>query len=1047
MQGPYPALFPLGGANAIPTFLEWESVMSFFNFSVRAILGVALVLGLVSGASAQARATGGAINGVVKDSTGAVIGGAAVTIRNTETGVTRELTANAEGEFRAPALDAGNYEIVVNANGFAAQNRRVILQIGQTATVEVQLSAGGATDETVVVTDSSTVVEVSRTQQATTINQRAVKDLPVNGRNFLDFIRLTPGINTDPRGGDYSAGGLRGTFNSLLIDGSNNDNTFFGQTLGRTGVRAPYQFSQSSVKEFQVNVSSFAAEFGRAGGAVVNVITKSGTNEFHGEAFEFFRDRSLNANQAFLKANNRPRPPFRVNQFGGSIGGPVIKNKLFFFFAYDGQRRNDPVVVLPVGGIPAVSPTFPQAVRDRLVALTAPYQQGFNQNVYMGKVDWQINDANRLSVRYNRQLFTGTNLENGGQIRAESATGDTIATTDTVNAQITTIITPNLINEGRFLFSRDQQLGTANSTDPETTILVPGSSTASFVFGRNFFSPRETTEKRGQLIEALTYVRGNHTYKMGFDFIFNRILNFFPGTFGGRYTFASYDAFAANAPGGPGVVYQQAFAGVGTNGPRSFPHSNEYAFFVQDSWNIHPRLNLYYGLRYDAQAKNPPPLTNNNANLIAFGIRTGGLRQDYNNWAPRVGFAWNVFGDNKTVVRGGYGIYYGRTPSIITGTAHTQNGISVQTVTFNAAQFPAAGLTYPNVFSSFPSAGTVPPLELFFFSPNYVDPMVHQASFGVERELFKDWSLSVNYLMTRGIRLSRTRDINLPTPTLTTYNIRQSNGSSILATDPLIGTVQLPRFTAARPVTGFGRLFQFESTGDSIYHALAMQMTKRFSHNFQLLLSYTWSKAIDNRPDQTVVTAGDTSRNVQNSFNINDERAESDINVPHRFVFSGVWDLNYFKGVQNPVLRYILSNWSLSGIQTVASGQNYSAFAGGDVNNDGTGATDRAPVIGANFTFGRNTFRRPVFASTDFRITRAFPIRDRYRVEFVGEFFNAFNRFNVNNINTNLFRFSNNVGGTPTFGTLAPNAALTFGAVNGNGFDPRVVQLAAKFVF
>ncbi|MCS7078770.1 MAG: TonB-dependent receptor [Chloracidobacterium sp.] len=1001
----------------------------------------------------QANVTGGALSGTVKDASGAVIGNAVVKVKNVETGLTRETTTGEDGTFRVPALAAGAYDITVTATGFTELTRRATVLIGQTAGVEITLSAGDISETVNVTADSASIVETARTQQSTTVNERAVKDLPVNGRNFLDFIRLTPGINVDPRAGDYSAGGLRGTFNSLLIDGADNNNTFFGQTLGRTGVRAPYQFSQSSVKEFQVNTNSYAAEFGRAGGALVNVITKSGTNEFHGEGFYFFRDNALNATDGFIRSLPPPRnrkPDLRVQQFGGSIGGPVRKDKLFFFFTYDGQRRNDPIVVAPLVPIPtSFSPAVPADVAQRTIAFlnaqTAPYQVGFNQDVYMGKVDWQINSDNRLSVRYNRQLFKGKNQENPGQIRSVSATGNSNSTTDTVTGQITTILTPNLINEGRFGFSRDQQLGTANSNSPETIINSPAGNT--LVFGRNNFSPRETTERRFQVTNTLTYVRGRHTYKAGFDFIFNRIFNFFPGFFGGSYVFNSYEDFALRRPSGAGataIVYQQAFAGPNTNGPRSYPNTSEYGWFVQDDWNITNRFKLYYGLRYDAQVKDEPPVLNDDPRLLALGVRTQGLKQDLNNFAPRVGFAWNILGDGKTVLRGGYGIFYARTPSIVTGTAHTQNGLSVRTLQFTQAQLATTGLTYPNTFASPPAGVTPPALQLFFFASGYVDPMVHQASLGIERELTRDLSLSVSYLFTRGIRLTRTRDINLRQPIPIPVNIVGGNpviipryviapGSNVTARPTNLLPVPPPPSTNV----SYGRLFQFENTGDSVYHALAVQATKRFSQNFQFLLAYTWSTAIDNRPDQTIVTAGggDTSRLVADPLNIRTERGRADVDIPHRFVLSYVWELAYARNLQNRPARLLLDGFQFSGIVTATSGSPFSALAGGDLNGDGTPGNDRAPFI------GRNTFRRKAFASFDLRLTRTIPITERYRVELIAEAFNLFNRFNQAAVQTNQFAFGT-PGGVPT---LTPRA--DFRAVNGPGVAPRVLQLAAKFVF
>ncbi len=1012
------------------------------------IFWVCLFCNLIWG---QANVTGGALSGIVKDDSAAVITNATVKVKNVETGLTRETTTGEDGTFRIPALAAGVYDVTVSSAGFTELTRRATVLIGQTASVEIILSTSQVSEAINVTADSSSIVETARTQQSTTVNERAVKDLPVNGRNFLDFIRLTPGINVDPRGGDYSAGGLRGTFNSLLIDGADNNNTFFGQTLGRTGVRAPYQFSQSSVKEFQVNTNSYAAEFGRAGGALVNVITKSGTNEFHGEGFYFFRDNALNANDGFIRSLPSPRnrkPDLRIQQFGGSVGGPIRKDKLFFFFTYDGQRRNDPVVVaprvpIPTSFSPAVPPDIAQQTITFLNAQTARYQLGFNQDVYMGKVDWQINNENRLSVRYNRQLFKGKNLENPGQIRSVSATGNSNSTTDTVTGQITTILTPNLINEGRVGFSRDQQLGTANSTSPETIINSPAGNT--LVFGRNNFSPRETTERRFQVTNTLTYVRGRHTYKAGFDFIFNRIFNFFPGFFGGSYVFNSYEDFALRRPSGAGataIVYQQAFAGPNTNGPRSFPNTSEYGWFIQDDWNITSRFKLYYGVRYDAQVKDEPPVLNDDPRLLTLGIRTAGLKQDLNNFAPRLGFSWNLFGDGKTVLRGGYGIFYARTPSIVTGTAHTQNGLSVRTLQFTQAQLVATGLTYPNTFAAPPSGVTPPALQLFFFSPDYVDPMVHQASLGVERELTRDLSLSVSYLFTRGIRLTRTRDINLRQPIPITVNIAGQTPVIIpryvLAPGSNV-TARLTNFLPTPPGTNvsYGRLFQFENTGDSVYHALALQMTKRFSQNFQFLLAYTWSKAIDNRPDQTIVTAGggDTSRLVADPLNIRTERARADVDIPHRFVLSYVWDLAYARNLHNRPARLLLDGFQLSGIVTATSGSPFSALAGGDLNGDGTPGNDRAPFV------GRNTFRREAFASFDLRLTRTIPVTERYRIELIAEAFNLFNRFNQSAVQVNQFSFAT-PGGVPT---LTPRA--DFRSVNGPSVAPRVIQLAAKFVF
>ncbi|HEV7499104.1 MAG TPA: carboxypeptidase regulatory-like domain-containing protein, partial [Vicinamibacteria bacterium] len=328
----------------------------------RALAVLSLALALVSfprAAAAQSQAAGGEIEGTVTDQSGAVLPGVTVTIRNTATGITRETTTESGGLYRAPLLPVGPYEVTAALAGFSTTKRaNVTLSIGQTLTVDVSLKVSG-TQEEVTVTAEAPVIEPARTHQATTVGAVAVANLPVNGRNFIDFVLTTPGVPRDTRSGDISFAGQRGILNSLVIDGADNNNTFFGQTLGRTGSgRAPYQFSQDAVQEFQVNRNAYSAEYGRAGGAVINVVTKSGTNEFHGSAFEFYRDKSLNANTWANKIRTPipDRAPFRINQFGGSLGGPIQKDKAFFFFSYDGQRRSLPNAITPL------SVTVPAAI-------------------------------------------------------------------------------------------------------------------------------------------------------------------------------------------------------------------------------------------------------------------------------------------------------------------------------------------------------------------------------------------------------------------------------------------------------------------------------------------------------------------------------------------------------------------------------------------------------------------------------------------------------------------------------------------------------------
>src|SRR5262249_51666133 len=378
------------------------------------------------------------------------------------------------------------------------------------------------------------------------VDATSVAQLPVNGRNFLDFVLLSPGVTRDPRTGDISFGGQRGTLNSLTVDGADDNNTFFGQAAGRTGSgRAPYQFSQDAVQEFQVNTNGYSAELGRAGGAVINAITKSGTNAFHGSAFWYYRDQSLNAANPFVKINNafattpgqlrNPNPPYHYNQYGGSFGGYFIKDKLFFFTNYDGQRNTQPNSVTFNPPAPSgAGAQFQQIAIDYLAARSASWTRTQDQDDYLGKLDWIINGKHSANVRWNKQDFSGGNFENSGNTMSVEHTGASNVRTTNVTTQVTSNLSATVINVARFSYVHDREPGEANSSSPEILISQTG---FSFTAGRNFFSPRETTIDRYQYGASVTRVYGRHTFKAGADVIHDKILNLFPGTSNGSYTF------------------------------------------------------------------------------------------------------------------------------------------------------------------------------------------------------------------------------------------------------------------------------------------------------------------------------------------------------------------------------------------------------------------------------------------------------------------------------------------------------------------------------
>ncbi len=974
-------------------------------------LSLLLIAAFLGGAPASAQSPTGGILGTVLDPSGAPLPGATVTARNQKTGATRRAVTGAGGAFSIPLLPVGTYDVSIDMPGFTSQKRgNIAVGVGADVTLSVRLELASV-QSSVAVTAEAPLLETTRSEQASAVGERSIQNLPTNGRNFIDFVLTTPGVTKDPRQGDISFAGQRGTLNSLVIDGANNDNTFFGQALGRTGSgRAPYQFSQDAVKEFEVNRNAYSAEYGRAGGAVINVVTKSGTNDFHGSAFEFYRDKGLNANDYVNVVNGRPKGNYHYNQFGASLGGPVLRDQLFFFANYDGQRNtNGNTVILNTSGLNLSDPNTAAGLA-RLTPLASPYDRGQNQDVFLLKADWNAMPGGQVSVRYNGQRFTGKNNENGGTTQAEQHSGDSLVNTDTVTASVTNAFTSSLFNELRGQYARDSEPGTANSADPEA-IISDGS--FSFTIGRNFFSPRETTITRYQVADAATLISGSHTFKAGFDWSRDLILNWFPGNFSGSYSFNS----VANYNLGKSTSYTQAFPGAGTTGPYTNPDLSEVAAFLQDEWRPGTDLTVDLGVRYDRQGVAQPNVRNPDPQLLAAGIDTSHIPIDGNDVAARVGFAWTPKGQDRTVVRGGYGMFYGRTPSIMFGTAHSNNGINVQTLTFTGASQP----TYPNIFPSIPSGVVLPKPTIFTFDPNFRSPLVHQASLGVEHAVTPDVSVGLSYLWVKGTHLQRSTDINVGSPGTTTY------------TDGSGNTYTLVRYGPDRPFANFNRVIQFQSTAESEYNGATLEIIKRFSHNWEARLAYTFGKVIDTKPDATAVVpaSSDDAKFASDPRNFLADRAVGDADQRHRAVLSAYWSLPYFRSAGGWE-QAVLGGWSLSGILTVASGQPYTPIVtpNTDLNNDGNNRNDIAPG------FSRNTQTYPMFLSLDPRLTKDIPIGP-VNLQLIAEAFNIFNRSNVTGVTTTYWRVGAGQKLTPVSAYGAPTLSA----------GPRIVQLAAKVIF
>ncbi len=998
----------------------------------------------------------GSIEGTVIDGSGAVIPGVMLCVKNASTSDTFNTTTNELGMFRFPVLPVGSYELMAEHPGFASLiQKNVVVSIG--AEINLTLTLLLATGrERVVVSGETPLLESTRSQVSTTLDARSVANLPLNGRTFLGFVFLTPGVTPGvtpaARGVSLSFGGQRGMY-SLLLDGADNTNTFFGGSpLGGLPGSDSYQLSQEAVQEFQVNMNAYSAELGRAGSGVVSVITKSGSNEFHGSLFWYFRDTALNATGLIQKTIGDPKEALHVHQFGGSVGGPFRRGKLFFFANYDGQRRTELNVTflnLPSGFSLSSDPIvagFQQRALDNLTPRAASWVRGFDQDVYLTKIDWYITPTHRFSGRWNRQRFTGPNLEQSGVQQSLEHTGGSEINSDVFAVSLTSNLSNRMVNVGRFSYLRSNEPGQSNSPNPEANIFEGGQ--LALTIGRATLSPRENAIHRGEWSDTLSLSHGSHALKVGANLLVDRIMFFTAVNFSGSYRFNSLESFGRSLAGTPvpltGEKYVQAFSGDGSPGVRAHPNVVEFAGFVQDEWRVQPRVTFNLGLRYDIQVMAKAKVKNPSPALAAAGLDTSFVPLDNNNFAPRLGFAWTPLRSKSLVVRGGYGLFYARTTAGLAARAHFLNGLTVQTRTFTGGT-PSAALipAYPNTLCGAPDSSGVPPScpapaagtdIIMPFDPHYAQPFVQQGSFGVEYQLQKHSALFVSYLVDRGIHLQRYRDVNLgipPTPTM----IGIAGTSTVLT---------FPRFTLPRPITGFDRILLFESNANSIYHGLALQLKRRFSQEFQCLASYTFSKVIDDLPDAAPVNVpmGD-SRLLSDGSNPRVDRAPSVSDQRHRFVLSGIWQLNYPKGLR-PAPTAILEGWELSGILTAQSGLPYSGLVNFDLNNDGNSSTDRTPGL------GRNTFYLPTTVSLDPRVTRNVQFTERVRLQFIWEAFNVLNHANISGVRTTQFSRSTSaavcgIAGTPC---LVPQdiGATAFGTPTATS-GPRIMQLALKLIF
>ncbi|MGI9102172.1 MAG: carboxypeptidase regulatory-like domain-containing protein [Terriglobales bacterium] len=1009
-------------------------------------LAAVLLLALTLPAVCQYAAEG-SIEGVVSDSTGAILRGVSLQARSRETAAVSSTRTNELGLFRFPILPIGTYEVVAARPGFATIIvKEVAVTLGARVNLSLALPIATRTDN-IEITEEPPLLESTRSQVSSIVDQRLIANLPLNGRNLYGFVALVPGVRTAANGNGLN---FAGQLNSFLVDGVDDTDTFFNSAIGGTAGANSYQLSQEAVREFQVNINAYSAELGRVGSGLVNVVTKSGTNDYHGDVFWYFRDKGLNATDAINKWVGQAKDPLHVHQFGGAIGGPLVRKKLFFFAGYDGQRRTEQNLTylnLPSSfklSSSAKVAAFQQRALDYLTPRDAPWIRSFDQNVYLSKLDWHISSTHLLSGRWNRQRYSGANLLGSGPQTSVENTGALAQNNDILAISLTSTLSPFMVNAARFSFVSTHQPGDSNSVNPAANVLEGGQLVLNV--GRNSTAPREIIIRRTEYADTLSFNRGRHAMRTGVNLLLDGVTFTTAISFSGVYRFNSLESFGRSLAGSPvpiaGDRFTQSFSGEGAHGNVAHPNSTEAAAFFEDEWRLFPSLTLNLGLRYDIQVMAEASVKNPSAALAAAGLDTSFVPLDGNNLAPRIGFAWNPWRE-RLVVRGGYGIFYPRTNAGQLARVYYQNGVSVQTRNFIAGT-PSAALipAYPNTLCGPPDPSGMPPNcpppvggsdVIMPFAPNYRQPMVQQGSFGIEFQPSKNLSVSISYLAQKGTHLERYRDMNLPQPSAATIAIA---GTSI--------TLPYPLFSDPRPIAGFDRILLLGSEGSSTYHSLAAQVTKRFSRNFQFLAAYTFAKSIDDNPDPSPLNPGSgDNKLLSDSFTPHSDRGPSDADQRHRFVLSGTWQLDYARSFPR-MARLVLQGWEVSGILTAHSGRTYSPMVNFDLNNDGNAVTDRTP--GA----GRNAFYSPPTYSLDPRLTRNLPFGERLRLQVIWEAFNVFNRANVTSVRNTQFSRATTAAACGIVATpcLVPqNTGLTaFGVPNGTS-GPRIMQFAMKLLF
>jgi hypothetical protein len=1008
-------------------------------------------------APAQTQITTGVIRGTTLDQSGAVIVDADVTAKNLDTQTETTQKTDGDGQFVFLSLRPGRYSVTASKTGFSKVIQKELdLTVGQAISLKLTLKIS-AVSETIEVTDSPTI-EPTETESSTTLNEIAVSETPVLGRKFEDLLTLTPGVSVvqGPDGDEISFAGQRGIFNNVSLDGGDYNNGFFGEQAG--GQRAAIDITLDAVKEFQVVASGATAEFGRTAGGVVNVVTKSGTDLLHGSLFHFQRLEALSANTS----DGKPLQDFHREQFGGTIGGPIVKQKMFFFGAVEqiieNLTRPDLSVQQGTTACPVPAPTV--AANSALIASNAdcqrlallnffktnrnqqeglPVEHPIRNTAILGKFDWNVNNANKVSASYNFDRSNNTNQTFDVPTYGDSANGiEGPSKINAINFNMFTTVSAKKVNEGHFSFGReDRPRSAATSNVPADTAM--GFATT-FRFGAPFFLEPKIDEvfKRLQVRDNFSILAGKHTVKFGGEWMHSNNTQVFRGFFTGRYIFDSVLGFLHYATDGPGtrecangtfvtlptlcpggasattfsplLLYLQH---AGTNGATTDAAgasdiSNEnYALFLQDKWQIRPNLSLDYGLRWEAQIFPDPVIA---PSKTAYGVNlsdprfpsTGKIPNATKMFQPRLGLAWDVRNNGKSVIRANWGIYNAQQNMLTQVGAITTNGVQQQTLF--AGDVAGPGFISPNgpapVWPNPITPAALPPGTFPFqpgvtvFDKNYNNPRIYVANFGFSQQLAPTWAGYLDVTWAKGVYLTRFVDPN--------------TGSTVIvpANGDTVG------YSGTAPFGNLGSVTDTQSSAHSLYRGMTVGVRKRMSHGVQLEGNYVLSEDLDDDSNER----DPFTFRYFNRFNFRKDYTFSDRDSKHKF--------NFYATTRLP-----------AGFQFSARMQAHTAQP---ITDNPLGTGTGAPCSPDNsltrvvngIDCGRNHLRKDNgFFTFDWRALRPIKFGDRYTLTPMVEMFNSFN--NRNNV----------------------NPLVTPGLFNFDGFlrqgvgDPLQAQLAVKFTF